>query len=169
MAGFRATNWSWFRKEARLPVPEDAGGIYAHEAAPGVLLIPILTDEHARTILDECCTDGARVWEDQGTLTIPDMFSWLEYGVTVDGRHEPGVRALIDDELLMYLHHQRPINGVSNHGWLRNMFFGVTQQIARQDPGHWLAYVAARPDHRPQLVSYQYYVKYVFEKDSGTA
>lgn len=52
---------------------------------------------------------------------------------------------------------------------MRNMFFGVTQQIMRMDLGHWSIYVAARADHNPRLVSYPYYAKYVFEKDTGTA
>ncbi|MCJ1464250.1 hypothetical protein MMC07_002863 [Pseudocyphellaria aurata] len=46
---------------------------------------------------------------------------------------------------------------------------GITQQVMRQDLGHWLAYVAARPDHSPTLISFPYYAKYVFEKDAGSA
>ena len=75
------------------------------------------------------------------------MFLWLETGITIDGDHESGVKNLIDDEFAMYLYHQYRIGGQSNLGWLRNMLYGVTQQIIRQDLGHWLAYVAARPDH----------------------
>ena len=47
--------------------------------------------------------------------------------------------------------------------------YSITQQIMRQDLGHWLLYVATRPDYHPILISYPYYAKYVFEKDSGTA
>ena len=49
------------------------------------------------------------------------------------------------------------------------MLYSVTQQVIRQDLGHWLAYVAARPDHCPTLISFLYYAKYVFEEDTGTA
>ena len=83
--------------------------------------------------------------DEEGTLTIPGMFSWLEEGVVVDSRYEPGIKHLIDSEWPIYFHHQRPINAVSNDGWLRNMLYGVIQQVVRQDLGHWLAYVAACP------------------------
>ena len=128
-----------------------------------------LLEDQACNILNECCEGGADRWDKEGTLTIPGMFSWLETGVTVDGHYERGVKHLIDHEWSMYLHHQRLINNESNLGWLRNMLYGVTQQVMHQDLGHWLAYVAEHPDHNPTLVSSPYYAKYVFEKDAGSA
>lgn len=46
------------------------------------------------------------------------------------------------------------------------MYYGVTQQVMRQDLAHWMLYVAARSDGRHELVSYPYYVKFVQESDS---
>lgn len=33
------------------------------------------------------------------------------------------------------------------------MLFSVTQQVVSQDLRHWMIYVAARPEHNPQLIS----------------
>lgn len=159
--GFRDSHVEWFRVK-------DPRGIYAYDADLDALSTPILNDNQAAVILDECCEGCASLYDIEGTLTISGMFSWLETGVTVDGHHEPRVKDLIDHEWLMYLHHQRRINDKSNLGWLRNMLYSVTQQVMRQDLGHWLAYVAARLHHCPTLISFPYYAKYVFEEDSGT-
>lgn len=70
------------------------------------------------TVLDGCCPGGSQLWETDGTLTIPDLFAWLEHGVTVDDQHQAGVRPLIDAEMEMYRHHQRQINRNSNNGRL---------------------------------------------------
>ncbi|MCJ1426662.1 hypothetical protein MMC29_004565 [Sticta canariensis] len=69
--------------------------------------------DQAKMILDSLCTDRSRLREEDGTLTIPGMFSWLEHGVTVDRQHEAGVLPLIDAELNMYHQHQYPINGLT--------------------------------------------------------
>ena len=157
-----AKNTAWFRIK-------DPHRIFAYNPVPNAISIPVMSDQLACTILDECCENGAEIWDQEGTLTVPGMFSWLETGVTVDGRHEPGVQGLIDHEWSMYLHHQHRISNASNLGWLRNTLYSITQQIMRQDLGHWFLYVATRPDHNPILISYPYYAKYVFEKDSRTA
>ena len=60
----------------------------------------------------------------------------------------------------MYHHHLREINGKKNIGWLRNMFFSITQQLMRQDPAYYMFYAALRPDSAWRLVSYPYYAKY---------
>lgn len=98
--------------------------------------------------------------EERPCLQIPSVLVYIQWLT--------GVKQMIDDEFDLYLWHQCPVNGRSNNGWLRNMFFNLTQQIIRQDLGHWLLYVAARPDHRPQLISFSYYAKFVFEKDNST-
>ena len=69
----------------------------------------------------------------------------------------------------MYRHHLRNVNGKPNRGWLRNMVFGFTQQLVRQDLPYWILYVALRPDRNHRLVSFPYYCKYVGEDDHNTA
>lgn len=66
----------------------------------------------------------------------------------------------------MYFFHQREVNGESNRGWLRIMYYGLTQQIIRQDVGNWLLYAALRPDQNLKLVSYPYHAKYTKKGDS---
>lgn len=110
--------------------------------------------------------DAWTTWETTGNLIVYDMFSWLFDGVTIDGKLERGIKDLIDEEFNMYLHHQREVNGESNRGWLRIMYFGLTQQIIRQDLGIWMLYVALRPDRNPNLILYPYYAKYAREGDS---
>lgn len=158
-----------FRVTARLPVPEDAGGIWAYQDdKPPKNSIPTISDMEAGSILDRLCPGSSELWHSDGMLTIPDVFSWLENGIWIDDIYEPGVKQMVDEEFDLYLWHQRPVNGRSNNGWLRNMFFSITQQIIRQDLAHWLLYVATRPGHHPQLISYPYYAKFVFEKDNST-
>jgi len=65
----------------------------------------------------------------------------------------------------MYHHHLREINGKKNIGWLRNMFYSITQQLMRQDPAYYMLYVALRPDQAWRLVSYPYYAKYTSPGD----
>lgn len=157
-----AENTAWFRIK-------DPRGIFAYNPAPDAISIPVISDQLACTILDEYCKNGAELWDQEGTLTVFGMFSWLETEVTVDGHHKLGVKELIDDEWSMYLHHQHRISDASNLGWLQNIMYSITQQIMRQDLGQWLLYVATCLNHHPILISYLYYAKYVFKKDSGTA
>lgn len=46
------------------------------------------------------------------------------------------------------------------------MYYGLTQQIIRQDVGNWMLYVALRPDRNLKLVSYPYHAKYTRKGDS---
>src|SRR6266480_3793239 len=54
----------------------------------------------------------------------------------------------------MYRHHFRVKPG-DKLGWLRNMFFGLSQQLLHQDP-----FCVLRPDHEWKLIAYSYYAKY---------
>ncbi|KAF7512802.1 hypothetical protein GJ744_000369 [Endocarpon pusillum] len=87
-------------------------------------------------------------------------------GITTGEEHESGIGPLIEEEFLMYEHHQREINGRSNKGWLRTMVYSLVQQLVRQDPEYYILYVAARPDHNPRLVSYPYYTEFARPGDS---
>jgi hypothetical protein len=63
-------------------------------------------------------------------------------------------------EFDMYQHYLRKINGKSNYGWLRNMFYSTGQQLMRQDPLYYMLYTALRPDKAWRLVTYLYYAKF---------
>jgi len=63
----------------------------------------------------------------------------------------------------MYLHHYRPVPGLPQMGFLGNMFYGLTQQLLRQDPVWYALMVAARPDHCWRLISYPYIAKYAVQ------
>ncbi|RMZ82219.1 hypothetical protein DV738_g1754, partial [Chaetothyriales sp. CBS 135597] len=66
----------------------------------------------------------------------------------------------------IYNHHLRKINGKDNLGWCRTMVHRLGQQLVRQDPVYYCAYVALRGDKRTSLVSYPYYTKYQRPGDS---
>lgn len=76
-----------------------------------------------KKILYSLCTHGSRLREEDSTLTIPRMFSWLEHGVTVGGQHEAGVQPLIDAELNMYCYHQRKKKELELTAWTKDYFF----------------------------------------------
>lgn len=46
------------------------------------------------------------------------------------------------------------------------MYFGLTQQLIRQNVEYWMLYVALRPDRNHKLISYPYYAKLAQNRDS---
>lgn len=50
-------------------------------------------------------------WNDTGNLIVDGVFTWLIDGVDIEGKHEPGIGYLIDEDFNMYLFHQREVNG----------------------------------------------------------
>jgi hypothetical protein len=60
----------------------------------------------------------------------------------------------------MYRYHFRKINKKKNYGWLRNIFYNISQQLMRQNPVYYAYYITFRQDGAWRLVSYSYYVKY---------
>ena len=130
----------------------------------------VLSDDLVGAVLAEITKLGnaAMVWKEEGNLIV-DMFGWLFEGVVVDDQQEDGIAPLIDYEFQMYRHHLRNVNGKPNRGWLRNMVFGLTQQLVRQDLAYWMLYVALQPDRNHRLVSFLYYCKYVREDNHNTA
>lgn len=158
----------WFCTAARPMIEGDDLGIYAFRPCKELLTVLVLSEERAAQIFEECSGDvnSWSTWKEEGTLTLENMFTWLEHGETADDAiFEPGIQDLIEDEFNMYLHHQRRINNNSNNGWLRTMFHDLTQQVVCQDLGHWMLYVAARPDHNYCLILYPYYAKYAQNYD----
>jgi hypothetical protein len=103
-------------------------------------------------------------------IGVPNYNTWLEdgsinmnlFGWWFDTR----IGEIVLSEFDMYRHHLREINGKSNYGWLRNMFYSIGQQLMRQDPVYYAAYAALRPDQQWRLVSYPYYAKYAVKGDA---
>ena len=157
----------WFRKADKPAQTDDDLGIYAFRPATDINDIKV-SDGTARAIVNDACGSihAFDQWEADGNLIVRGMFSWLFDGVSAGGETETGVGPLIEDEFLMYAHHQREINGKPNRGWLRNMIHSITQQLIRQDLGYYTLYVALRPDRSPTLVSYPYYTKFAKSGDS---
>ncbi|RDL34485.1 uncharacterized protein BP5553_07613 [Venustampulla echinocandica] len=138
--------FQWFRVANRPARPSDGLGPYKfmHNRAPGGFQFDqeeILSAWDATILLR---------WQAEGSV-IHDLFGWW---------FTSPLGSEIYDEFNMYLHYLREINGRKNIGWLRNMFFSVTQQLMRQDPAYYMLYAALRPDRAWRLVSYLYYAKY---------
>ena len=65
----------------------------------------------------------------------------------------------------MYRHHFR-VKPDDKLGWLRNMFFGLSQQLLCQDHLYYALYCALWPDHEWKLIAYPYYAKYQVPGDN---
>lgn len=159
--------YTWFRQADRPAVPVDSLGIYAMMATDSLGLIQV-TDVHAEQLVGEVAGDAGAwsLWQRDGSLNIVGLFAWLFDGVRIGNEFEEGIGPYIEEEFLMYEHHQREINGKPNRGWLRTMLYSLTQQLIRQDLQYYLLYVAMRPDHCSRLVSYPYYTKFARPGDS---
>ena len=90
-------------------------------------------------------------WKKDGSIIIPDVFNYL---------NQSDILQFMDMEFNMYRFHFRPTPGRPNLGFLRNMFYGIIQQLVRQDPVWYALIVAARPDHQWRLISYPYVIKF---------
>jgi hypothetical protein len=105
---------------------------------------------------------------DQGSVIIPDMFSWAKVNSPEDeAAGLPTVWSCMMEEMDMYLWHQREIGSAPNLSWLRNMFHSNMQQLIRQDVPYWVSYCLAREDSRYMMVSYPYYAKYQIGPEGG--
>ncbi|MCJ1467746.1 hypothetical protein MMC07_006371, partial [Pseudocyphellaria aurata] len=146
---------------------DDALGFYQYPVQVS-LALPEMTDNLAEAVVNHIAKtkDAWSTWTTTGNLIVNGMFTWLIDGVVIEGKHEPGIEDLINEEFNMYLFHQREVNGEPNRGWLRIMYYGLTQQIIRQDLGNWLLYAALRPDRDLKLVSYPYHANYTQKEDS---
>jgi len=146
------TTYSWFRKAHRPPVPSDSLGPYKfiHNSAPRFSY-----DREA--LLDRMLSPNDQdVWQREGSV-VSNVFGWW---------WDSGISAMMEEEMRMYRHHQRLINGRPNYGWLRTMVHGLCQQLMRQDPQYYRLYCALRPDSWWRLISYPYYAKFAVEGDS---
>lgn len=80
-----------------------------------------ISDDVAARIVDDIEGAGACArWLRDGNLIIDGMFRWLWDGVKVENAREPEIGELIDEEFMMYLHHQRERNGAPQQGLAAN-------------------------------------------------
>jgi hypothetical protein len=144
--------YTWFRVKSRPARASDALGPYKFlhvEPPTGV----IVDQQLVRVWVGGIDTVA---WERDGSINI-NLFGWW---------FETDIGKIVLAEFDMYRHHLREINGKSNYGWLRNMFYSIGQQLMRQDPLYYAAYAALRPDKQWRLVSYPYYAKYAVKGDN---
>lgn len=154
--------FTWFRTANRPVRPSDGLGPYKFIPQSLAAVQPFSFDQQAALATVEALeivesrARGIRdAWTRDGTVNV-DVFSWW-----FDGP----IGAVIKGEFAMYRHHLREINGKSNYGWLRNMFYSIGQQLMRQDPVYYLLYAGLRPDKQWRLVTYPYYAKYAKKGD----
>ncbi|KAI9764631.1 MAG: hypothetical protein M1840_008128 [Geoglossum simile] len=85
-----------------------------------------------------------------GTINVDGFFDYLV--------NDPQVFRLVEEEFNLYKHHRRNSteDGDEPRGWMRHMFYSLTQQLVRQDPAYWTMVAAARPDQNWRLASYPY-------------
>jgi hypothetical protein len=144
--------FSWFRMKNRPPRASDALGPYKFkhdDYAAGLTYTP-------QAVLDWVGGVDIEAWHRDGSVNV-DLFSWW---------FKTEIGSVVLTEFDAYRHHLREINGKSNYGWLRNMFYSIGQQLMRQDPVYYAVYAALRPDRQWRLVSYPYYAKFAVKGDN---
>ncbi|KAI9845527.1 MAG: hypothetical protein M1837_004866 [Sclerophora amabilis] len=73
----------------------------------------------------------------------------------------------IEEDFDMYKYYSRDeAKGQARRGWMRRMFYSLTQQVVHRDPAYWAIMAAARPDQQWRLISYPYYTKDTSEGES---
>ena len=146
---FRNIHSSWFERSAR-------------DIAPAELLEPFrfnpvpekkFTFNHLAVLERLAGPHAYETWLRDGSLIVPNL---LQY-ITTD----PELFQMIGKEFNMYEHHFQPHTSKPNMGFLRNMFYSLTQQMVRQDPAWYALNVACRPSHDWRLITYPYVAKMV--------
>jgi len=120
-----------------------------------------MDSEQAATIGDKL----RRKWLDSGSINIRGLMQWWSDDVPSRPQATSSILKAARIEMDIYRHYLREVNGTPNYGWLRSMFHGLGQQLARQDPSYYYWYVLLRPDHNAYLISYPYYAKYASAGD----
>lgn len=134
----------WFVRALRGAIPEDRLGTlrFMPEKEPKFVF-------NATQILQRYAGNAAKKWETDGTIIVQGAMDWLF--------QDPEILELMEQEVQMYLHHRRMVDGMKSLGWLRSAYYTQIQQIARQDPVYY-ALVAATSREMWQI-SYPYYMK----------
>ncbi|KAI9770494.1 MAG: hypothetical protein M1839_003175 [Geoglossum umbratile] len=134
----------WFLKNCR-PQPEaDCLAVYRYFPLPA----SVFQFNEVRVFERFAGRGTWSIWEQDGTIIIPELFSFLAE-----------LSPKIDMEFDLYRHHHCSLPGRSRLGWLRNMFYSIIQQTVRQDPIWYAISAAARPDKNWRLVTYPYITK----------
>jgi len=146
---FRNTNYGWFARSAR-------------EIAPAELLEPFRFPSNIKpeftfnafAIMERFAGhNAAQKWDRDGNLLIPNLLNYI--------REDRRLYEMIGQEFDMYEHHFQPHTSKPKMGFLRNMFYSLTQQLVRQDPAWYALNAACRPSHNWRLISYPYVAKKV--------
>ena len=126
----RDENPNWFQKSVHPETEADYLVVYHYPAVP----IPEF-HVNPKEIFDRLAgTNAWTIWEEEGTIILPNIFSYLNLTDIVTS---------FNTEFDMYLHHYRPVLDCPQMGFLRNMFYSLTQQLIRQDPVWYALMVAA--------------------------
>jgi hypothetical protein len=139
---------TWFRKPERKLGMADRLGPYMWQPSE-----PEPFDFDAEDIFNRYAgsDDAWAQFQKDGTINIDGFFSYIL---------GPEVFENISEEFDMYKYHLREKQGGKKQmGWMRHMFYSLTQQLVRQDPAYWAIMAAARPDRNWKLISYPYYTK----------
>jgi len=146
---FRNINYAWFARSAR-------------EIAPAELLEPFRFPSNIKpeftfnafAIMERFAGHNAALrWDRDGNLLIPNLLNYI--------REDRRLYEMIGQEFDMYEHHFQPHTSKPKMGFLRNMFYSITQQLVRQDPAWYALNAACRPSHDWRLISYPYVAKKV--------
>jgi len=146
-------SYYWFRKDARGVVPEDLLGVWAYPALPPP---PVVYDSQQVYIRYA----GKESWDSfvkDGHTIATGIMSWIT------NNHR--LMKMIRQETEMYQWHRSLVNGNGSFGWLRNYFYSLEQQAARQDPVYYALVCATRPNKYIRLISFPYYMKTVLPGD----
>jgi hypothetical protein len=144
--------YKWFRMANRPARASDALGPYkfVHNE------LPVDAEYDQQALRSWIAGLDSAAWDRDGSVNV-NLFGWW---------FETRIGNIVLAEYEAYRHHLREINGKSNYGWLRNMFYSIGQQLMRQDPKYYAAYAALRPDKQWRLVSYPYYAKYAVKGEN---
>src|ERR1700738_1598767 len=146
---YRNDNYAWFNRSVR-------------EIAPAELLEPFRFISNTNpeftfeplAIIDRIAgIHATRIWEEMGNLIVSGFLSYIY--------EDSKLYHMIAQEFDIYQHHFQLHTSKPKMGFLRNMFFSLTQQMSRQDPAWYALIAACRPSHDWRLISYPYVAKKV--------
>ena len=145
----------WFRRSERAANLQDFLGFYMYQPTYTMSFHFDPKDVFNRYAQSETAWDD---FHRDGTINVDGFFDHLV---------SPEAFKLVEEEFDLYKYHLRDeVNGQARRGWMRHMFYSLTQQLVRQDPAYWAIMAAARPDQQWRLISYPYYTKDTSEGES---
>ncbi|MCJ1267533.1 hypothetical protein MMC22_007418 [Lobaria immixta] len=138
--------YSFFEDDKRPPRPAESLGAYIikHIDPP-----PFDFD---RTAPSELLGEGAlETWDNAKTLLVDDFFGWW-WTIDVPGFPEPNVGSIVEKETAMYCHYLRWAESPGQQ-CPEIMIHSLGQQLMRQDPAFYRAYVTLRGDLEWRLLA----------------